>query len=154
MQINIRQARPKDWQLIQKLNNHVFQNDKENDSDMNLNWPFTEQGIAYYKDLANGTYGHCLIAEIGNEVVGYAALSKKSFDYRNSQYVELENIGVDPAYRSKGIGKVLMETIEKWARDQGADKLYVAAFWGNTRAIKYYKQNGFHETGIELEKDL
>lgn len=154
MNIKIRQAKPDDWQTIQSLNAEVFTNDKDNDPDMDQNWPFSDFGIKYYQKLANGTYGHCFIAEIDNSVVGYVALAKKTFGYRNSKYLEIENIGVSYKYRSKGIGKELMRKVEDFAREQRYHKLYVQAFWGNTKAVKYYKSNGFTEIGIELEKLL
>ena len=44
-----------------------------------------------------------------------------------------------------------MEKASEWAKDQNADRLYVEAFWGNNKAIKYYKNNGFVEIGVELE---
>ncbi len=154
MNINIRPAVTSDWQTIQKLNNEVFQNDKENDPDIDLDWPYSEKGIAYYQKLAHGTYGHCLIAENDDTPVGYIALSIKNFGYRKSTYVEVENIGVSTEFRSKGIGKVLMDAASEWARQQDAQKLYVEAFWGNTKAVKYYKNNGFVEIGVQLEKAL
>jgi ribosomal protein S18 acetylase RimI-like enzyme len=154
MNINIRVAQSDDWKSIQKLNNEVFQNDKDNDPDMDLNCPFTEKSIKYYKNLANGTYGHCFIAEINSEAVGYVALSIKYFVHRKSKYVEVENIGVSPEYRSQGIGEKLMNQAGSWAKEQGAQRLYVEAFWGNNQAIKYYKNNGFVEIGVELEKVL
>ncbi len=154
MNIVIRQAKTEDWQSIQKLNSEVFQNDKDNDPDMDLGWPYSEKGIKYYQNLANGTYGHCLIADFDNKAVGYIALSIKDFGYRKSKYVEVENIGVSPDYRSQGIGEKLMNEAGDWAKEQGAQRLYVEAFWGNDKAIKYYKKNGFVEIGVELEKVL
>lgn len=154
MNILIRQAKQEEWEIIQKLNAEVFENDKDNDPDMDLNWPYTEKGIKYYKSLADGTYGHCLVAEVDQKVVGYVALSIKDFGYRKSTYVEVENIGVTPEFRSQGIGNQLMDAAGTWAKEQKAQRLYVEAFWNNKKAINYYKQNGFTEIGIELEKVL
>lgn len=154
MNIIIRKARPEDWQTIQKLNNDVFQNDKHNDSDMDSNWPYTEKGIQYYQDLANGTYGCCLIAEADNKSVGHIILSKKTLTYFKSMYVEVEYIGVSSEYRTKGIGKMLIDSAADWAKQQGANRLYLEAFWGNTEAVKFYKKNGFVEVGVQLEKIL
>lgn len=154
MNITIRIATDSDWQALQELNNHVFQNDKDNDPDLDLDWPYKEIGINYYKKLANGTYGHCIVAEENGTVIGYVALAKKEFDYRKSKYVEVENIGVSPQYRSKGVGTQLMQAAEKWATTQGASRLFVEAFSGNGRAIKYYKDNGFSVISVELEKTL
>jgi len=152
MVIKIRKANSNDWKTIQSLNNEVFQNDKNNDSDLDLNWPYSNKGIKYYKSLSDGTYGNCLVAEINGQAVGYVALVIKDFGWRKSKYIEIENIGVSPDFRSKGIGEKLMKASEEWAKGQGAARLYVEAFWENKRAIKYYKNNGFVEICVGLEK--
>ncbi|OGM18773.1 hypothetical protein A2686_01905 [Candidatus Woesebacteria bacterium RIFCSPHIGHO2_01_FULL_38_10] len=154
MDIVIKTADSKDWQLIQKLNNQVFINDKENDDDLDMDWPSSEKGVSYYKKLANGKYGKCFIAYLGKIPVGYAALAIKDFGYRKSKYVEIENIGVNPEYRSQGIGQKLIDSTIKWAKEQKATKLYVSAYWKNKRAINFYKKNGFYESGLELDKKI
>ena len=154
MDIEIKKALPKDWKTIQKLNNFVFINDKDHDDDLDLDWPFSKQGIKYYKDLATGKYGHCLIVYSGNNAVGYIAIAIKEFGYRKSKYVEIENMGVDPKFRSKGIGKKLLDSATKWAKTKGATKLYVSAYWRNKRAINFYKNNKFYEIGLEMDKKI
>ncbi|MGA3292223.1 MAG: GNAT family N-acetyltransferase [Candidatus Microgenomates bacterium] len=155
MDIKIQAATPKDWQIIQKLNNQVFIADKDHDDDLDMDWPFSETGIKYYKDLSDGKYGKCFIAFLGSEPVGYVALADKDFNgYRKSKYIEIENIGVDPKYRSQGIGHLLIEESGKWAKENGATKLFVSAYWQNKMAINFYKKNGFYETGVELDKKL
>lgn len=154
MDIKIRTTKSDDWKLIQKLNNQVFLSDKENDDDLNLDWPFSKKGINYYKKLASGKYGKCFIAYLGKNPVGYVALVIKDFGYRKSRYVEIENIGVEPQYRSQGIGKLLIEATVKWAKEQKATKLFVSAYWNNKKAIHFYKENGFYESGVELDKKL
>lgn len=154
MDIKIETAKATDWELIQKLNNQVFINDKERDDDLDLNWPFSKVGIKYYKDLTNGKYGKCFIAYVGGNPAGYVALAPKDFGYRKSKYIEIENIGVDPKYRSQGIGKLLIEEAVKWAKEKHATKLWVSAYWENTRALDFYRKNGFYETGVELDKKI
>ena len=41
-----------DWKIIQKLNNYVFESDKDHDDDLDMMWPFSKNGIDYYKKLA------------------------------------------------------------------------------------------------------
>lgn len=154
MDIKIKTAENSDWKIIQRLNNNVFLNDKENDDDLDLDWPFTPRGIDYYKRLANGKYGKCYIAYLNNKPVGYVALAIKNFGYRKSKYVEIENIGVEPEFRSQGIGKIMIEESVKWAKKQKATKLFVSAYWDNKQAIKFYKKNGFYESGLELDKRI
>lgn len=151
---SIRTVAKDDWVVIQRLNNEVFQADKQHDDDLDLDWPFSNKGIQYYQDLANGIYGHCFIAEIESQPVGYIALAKKDFGYRKSLYVEVENIGVTPAHRGKGVGTKLIVAATNWAKEQNIHKLYVAAYWKNTKARDFYKRNGFYEVGVEFEKQL
>lgn len=154
MKVVIQTAKENDWQLIQKLNNQVFINDQAHDDDLDMNWPFSKKGVTYYKDLAIGKYGKCFIACLDKEPVGYVALAIKDFGYRKSKYVEIENIGVDPKYRSQGIGMQLIDTTVKWAKQQNATKLFVSAYWNNKGAINFYKKVGFYESGLELDKKI
>lgn len=154
MQLRIDTAKARDWQVIQRMNNQVFLNDKDNDDDLNLDWPFSKTGIDYYKRLAEGKYGKCLIAYADDKATGYVALAVKDFGYRKSKYIEIENIGVDSKYRSQGIGSLLMEAAAKWAKEKGATKLYVEAFWKNKKAIDFYKKGGFSEIGLQLDKKI
>lgn len=152
--IKIRKAESEDWKTIQKLNNQVFLADKDHDDDLDMDWPFSKEGIEHYKKLANGKHGHCLIAYLGKDAVGHIALAEKDFGYRKSKYFEIEEIGVDPECRSQGIGTKLMNAAAQFAKTKGATKLYVSAYWKNKKAINFYKKNRFYETGVELDKDI
>lgn len=150
--MHIREVVSDDWKLLQELNNEVFIHDKEYDDDLDMNWPLSEEGINYYKSLASGEYGKCYIAEIDNKAVGYIALGEKDFGYRKRKYIELENMGVLPEYRSKGVGRELVLKAKEWASEQKATKLYVSAYWGNKGAISFYEREGFKpiDEGLEV----
>ena len=152
--VKIRKAISSDWKILQKLNNQVFLADKNSDDDLDMNWPFSNNGISYYKEVASGKYGHCLVAFLGKEAVGYVALAKKDIGYRKSKYFEIENMGVDPKYRSQGIGTKLINAAGELAKTKGATKLWVSAYWKNKKAINFYKKNHFYEMGVELDKDI
>lgn len=154
MKIKIEPAKASDWKLIQNMNNEVFLADKDHDDDLDLNWPFSKTGINYYKEITSGKYGKCFIAYADGKPAGYVALANKDFGYRQSKYIEIENIGVNPEYRSQGIGHLLVEKAGEWAKENGATKLYVSAYWQNKKAVAFYKKNGFYETGVELDKKL
>lgn len=153
-EIIIKNVVSKDWKVLQKLNSEVFISDSANDIDLNIEWPFTNDGVQYYKDLADRKIGNCVIAWSGNEPCGYVAMSIKDFGYRKSKYVEVDNMGVSPQFRSRGIGHLLIEAVKKWAVSQGATKLYVSAYFNNISGIKFYKREGFNEIGLELETGI
>lgn len=104
--------------------------------------------------------GVILIAKIGNEVAGTCALINEG----NGIY-ELSKMGVDERFRSKGIGKLLMEkTLEK-ANQMKIEKLILHSNRKHaSRAIEMYRKYGFKEVplgpslwvraDIKMEMDL
>lgn len=154
MEINIRKAVEEDWKVIQKLNNEVFESDVKHDDDLNLDWPVSDTGTNFYKNLTNGKRGYCFIAEHNNIPVGYIALADKNISYRKSSYIEVENIGVSTQYRSQGIGKKLMEAATHLAKEKGTDRLFLSVYARNSKAISFYKDLGFEEIALDLEKKL
>lgn len=63
-------------------------------------------------------------------------------------------MGVEPEFRSQGIGKLLLDEAVSWAKQKEAAKLFVSAYWKNKRAINFYKKNSFYESKVELERKL
>ncbi|KKU87557.1 MAG: GCN5-related N-acetyltransferase [Candidatus Gottesmanbacteria bacterium GW2011_GWA2_47_9] len=64
---------------------------------------------------------------------------------------EIDNMGVTPAFRSKGIGIKLVEAYRQWAKEHGFDRLYVNAYYQNIKAIEFYKKCGLSPIDISLE---
>lgn len=101
----IRKATIDDLNKIQNLNNELFKLEKENyDSTLVLNWPLTEEGKNYFKNLIINDY--VVVALIDNEIVGYLAgtINDKG-SYEEIQYGEINNMLVNSNYRGYGIGK-------------------------------------------------
>lgn len=154
MNISIRKTNSSDWEIIQELNNYVFLASKNQDDDLDMNWPFSETGIKYYKSAVSGKDYTCFIAADAHKPVGYVILTQKKYSYRKSKYIEIDNIGVIPEYRSKGIGKLLIDKTKEYAKSQHADRLFVSSYWLNKQGIKFYENNGFSPISIELEQKL
>jgi ribosomal protein S18 acetylase RimI-like enzyme len=149
----IRPAQPSDIETLRELNDQVFQHDAQFDPVLQIQWAASPLGTAYYTGLATGTYGACFVAEDLEQAVvaGYVALHEKEFDYRNGKFLEIENIGVRPEYRSQGIGKMLMQRVREYAKEHGYTRLLVETRWGNEGARRFYQQCGFSESGVEFE---
>lgn len=152
--VNIRFARKDEIEDLQNLNDEVFIDNHKYDSDLDMNWAKSEKGKKYFTELLNNPTSCCLIAEEHGQKVGYIAAALKPISYRKSKYIEIENMGVIPEYRSKGIGTKLIEECLKWAKSKGFQKAYVNSYFGNTRAILFYKRSGFSEIDISLEKSI
>lgn len=152
--INIRSARKDEVSDLQALNDEVFIDNQKYDDDLDMNWAKSDKGKSYFTQLLNNGKACCLIAEDEGKKVGYIAAAPKEISYRKSSYIEIENMGVIPEYRSQGIGHQLVRECLEWAKKRGFQKAYVNGYFANTQAIKFYKNNGFLETDISLEKNI
>lgn len=151
MQISIRPAKPEDFKIVQKLNHEVFQDNAQYDEDIIVDWPLSEAGEAYFKEICSDSKQCCLIAEVDGQPAGYVTGSEKEFDYRKSRYVELNNMGVSPEFRSHGLGARLVEEFKRWAKEHGYERIYVTAYFKNEKAVKFYERCGFEKADTSLE---
>jgi GNAT superfamily N-acetyltransferase len=90
-----------------------------------------------------------LIAECDGNPAGFACGERET----DSQYgVLLNNLHVSPAYHGRGMGKSLVEAIERWARDLGEKQLYLYVFEENRQAISFYERQGWRYSGREVHE--
>lgn len=54
---------------------------------------------------------------------------------------------VDPAFRRRGIGDLLVKTAVEWAGSAGYDEMFLWVTDGNENAERLYERNGFRRTG-------
>lgn len=154
MNLTIRNVLPKDWQIIQKLNNEVFEDNAKYDPFLINDWVFTKHGITYLKKVTSKDAYITLIAEAEGKAVGYLVGSERVRTYRNLKVAEIDNMGVSPQYRSKGIGKQLIKHYVRWAKSKGFDTLYVNAYFANKRAIDFYQSLGLKPIDMSLEMQI
>jgi diamine N-acetyltransferase len=152
--IHIRRANKSEVKDLQDLNDEVFIDNQKYDSDLDMNWAQSEKGKEYFTDLLNNPNACCFIAEENGKKIGYIAAGPKTVSYRKSKYIEIENMGVIPEYRSNGIGTLLMKECLKWAKSVGFQKAFVNAYFENTMAVEFYRRNGFSEIDVSLERNL
>ncbi len=154
MNASIRQATFQDVALLQKLNQEVFVDNYKYDNDLMMDWALGESGKNYFTKAVSSTESACFIAEIDNEAVGYLSIGYKRTPFRKSRYLEVENIGVSPEFRSKGVGAMLIKKAKDWAKEHGYQRLAVSSYFQNTKAIEFYKRNGFSEMDLGLEMEI
>lgn len=154
MKITIRKANPNDWNMIQKLNNEVFEDNAKYDPFMINNWAYSKFGIAYYQKITRDKVYSTFIAEVEGKPVGYLVGSERVRTYRNLKVAEIDNMGVTPQFRSKGIGRELIKHFIQWAKSKGFNSLYVNAYFANKRAIEFYQTLGMKPIDMSLEMQI
>ena len=152
--IKIRPCNISEVKILQNLNDEVFTHNAKYDIDLDLAWAKGEKGKKYFSELLNNNKSYAVIAEDDGKHVGYLVACLKRIDYRSSKYLEIENMGVIPEYRSKGVGRMLMHECFTWAKEQGYQKVFVNTYIANEKAIQFYKKSGFSEIDVSLEKTL
>lgn len=70
------------------------------------------------------------------------------------KYLEIDNFVVNPDYRSKGIGKMLTDYVEKKAIELNCSSIVLDAFTGNFGAHRFYYNQGYAPKGFHFVKIL
>ncbi|MCR6640437.1 MAG: GNAT family N-acetyltransferase [Sporocytophaga sp.] len=85
---------------------------------------------------------HCLVAEVDDEVIGYASFT---FDYSTwsaASFLHLDCLFLDECYRGYGIGEAMILRIKEIAQANGCSNIQWQTPVFNERAIKFYKRIG------------
>ena len=90
------------------------------------------------------------VAEYDGALVGYCLAFDHYTFYANGRVAWLEEIIVDQEYRRKGVGRALMESVEKWAKARGSKLIAVAT----RRAAPFYAAIGYEESATFFRKLL
>lgn len=72
------------------------------------------------------TGGMVLGAFDNKELKGFVSIESNLFG-KNKEYLDLSSIYVSEDMRGKGIGKELFQQAKRWAKEHGAQKLYISA---------------------------
>lgn len=157
MEWNIRKATSEDIGAIQHLNTKLRHKDyEEYDQTINVDFPLSDGGSAYFKERIESPDSFALVAESASTVVGYfvGTVIKPEMYRTMSEIGEGENMFVDDGFQGQGIGTQFMEKFEEWCKGRGVARTRVVASAENKVAIEFYKKVGFEKYDLTLEKDL
>lgn len=150
----IRIATLDDFENILILNSQVMAAKYDFDDDAVVDFEFSTEGKKYFHDALTHPQGIFFVATKGNKLVGYVNGVHMPVSYRKSKYFELQNLGVLPEVKRKGVGKKLMIAITDWAKAQGFQKIYLNCYTKNTEALAFYRQLGYQDIDICLERSI
>jgi RimJ/RimL family protein N-acetyltransferase len=90
-----------------------------------------------------------LVAALNDQIVGLLDFSAKP--KKKIAHIGEFGVSVHPRYQGVGIGRKLVETLVKWAKEHPQiEKVFLNVFDTNTNAIKLYKALGFSEEGRHI----
>lgn len=92
---------------------------------------------------------HVFLAFDGEQPAGFANCIEGFSSFACKPLLNIHDFAVAPAYRQRGVGKLLMQAVEHCARHLGCCKITLEVLEGNTAARSLYKACGFE--GYELD---
>lgn len=105
-----------------------------------------------WKDKLESTNGFKVFVEDNGHLVG-----KMEVDWDERKKIrhnaEVYGVYIDPEYRGKGLGKMLMDEVEKLAREHEITRLWLDVVVTQKPAMALYRKLGFREIG-RTEKSL
>lgn len=102
--------------------------------------------------------GSVLIAEADGEIVGVLTASWQRAIHVPGVYATIQDLWVDEAWRSRGVGAELVEAIASQARTRGVGRLEVGlpreTFAAIASTESFYRRNGFEHLGPRMRRLL
>jgi RimJ/RimL family protein N-acetyltransferase len=98
------------------------------------------------KRLRDGAGKVYLVAEIEKEITGFVSFD--NWDTRRTAHTGLFSVFIKKKWRGIGIGRILVNGLLDWGRDNPVNKkISLAVFSTNINAIALYKKLGFRQEG-------
>lgn len=109
----------------------------------------TTQAISLCESYVSTGLYHVMAAFDGDTIIGFGAICESHSLYAEGSFGIIQEFFVMPEYRSKEVGKSLIQEIVKYAREQGWKRLELCTppISEFARTVDFYESNGFEITG-------
>ena len=104
----------------------------------------------FLADVANSGYSFLFVAAAGDRTVGFISgeLRQGSPTFLPRTWASVDDVFVEPAYRNRGMGRALLQSVRDWAQERGADGISLQVAAANARGRKFYEDLGFREISV------
>lgn len=112
--------------------------------ELSLMWEKEDSCYGYRANTEDDLRDRYILAAYDDELIAYIFGKKEiqekqtSAIDKNMHYFEIEELYVHPSYRSRGIGKQLMESLEKELKKKGLDLMVLSTATKNWKAIMHF----------------
>ena len=83
---------------------------------------------------------------------GFIHLQTQTDYFSGEKHGYISDVAVDKRFEGRGIGGILLDAAEDWARAKGYHLLTLYVFAGNTRARHIYEKHGFSQEIVKYAK--
>lgn len=144
MEFQIQEAEITDYEAIYRLNR----------DEMGYGYPINKTRHKL-EQIMESDSDKIYVAIAEDHVVGYV----HGNDYDTIYAPHMKNImgiAVSSAYKRKGIGRALLNAVEEWAKQTGAEAVRLVSGSGRTNAHLFYRSCGYSgdKTQLNLKKEM
>lgn len=152
--MKIKNATLNDINQLQKISRQTFlETFSAGNSEKNMK-EYLEKNFSIEK-LSTELENECsqfYFAELDNNIIGYLKLNygESQTELKDDKALEIERIYVLKEFHGKKVGQLLYNKAIQIAREMNSDYVWLGVWQENTRAITFYKKNGF----VEFDKHI
>jgi ribosomal protein S18 acetylase RimI-like enzyme len=111
--------------------------------------------VTYFETFIGGESTDVFLAEENGVVAGYLGARYSPGNLRRPvSTADLESIYVRESCRGRQIGALLIDAFFSWAKEKGAGRASVTAFYANESARRLYERHGFTSKSVTLDLAL
>ncbi|MCU0605150.1 MAG: GNAT family N-acetyltransferase [Desulfobacterales bacterium] len=141
--VRIRPAGIQDLEELVELLRRLF----SIEADFEVNASRQRRGLSMLLD-GGGEHRILFAAEAGGRVVGMASAQTLISTAEGGFAALVEDVVVAESFRGRGIGRMLVAAIERWAADRGVTRLQLLADRANAPALRFYDKQGWKATQL------
>ena len=95
-----------------------------------------------------------LVAENSGAMLGFIHVSQHQDSISGELCGTVPLLAVSPAAQGQGVGKLLIQAAESWAKENSYRLLHLEVFANNTKAHNFYQGVGFQAETLHMIKTL
>ena len=113
----------------------------------------------FFAGLGEGTFltrpgAQAFVAMLDGQPCGLISFYPDKDYFTNHPRAYVDSLAVAQECEGKGVGRALLDYVERWARDNGCREVVLDVFAGNQRAIGFYERQGYQPDHIRMAKPL
>ena len=110
--------------------------------------------IKNFSSCLRNNSSHILLAGLNDEIVGLVNFTVRNTLMHKGASAIIDELIISKNYQNQGIGEDLISATIEECKKNGCCEIEVSTEQSNSAAIDFYKNCGFKEVGLFLEKDL
>jgi GNAT superfamily N-acetyltransferase/gamma-glutamylcyclotransferase (GGCT)/AIG2-like uncharacterized protein YtfP len=119
-----------------------------------LGYPAAADAMATrLRRMASLSHHRVVVAEGSGGIIGVAAACV-DHGIELETYGRITALAVDEKWRGRGVGTLLVQYVERWCRERGADRVTLTSGHHRPESHKFYQSLGYDATGLRFIKRL